>query len=119
MSSALSIPAAPPYIAIVRSDDEVRVDIDGATAQIAVKGEIDMLSYEALQNALTGVMSQGLSQVFVDLEGVRFFGSEGVRCLTDAKFAAEQAAIDFRIVKASRPVAVVLKITNLDGLLSV
>ena len=119
MAIALSIRTAPLYIAIVRSDDEVRIDVDGATAHIAVRGEIDMLSYEALQNALTGVMAQGLSEVFVDLEGVRFFGSEGVRCLTDAKFAAEQAAIDFRIVKASRPVAVVLKITNLDGLLAV
>ncbi|MGE0877467.1 MAG: STAS domain-containing protein [Acidimicrobiia bacterium] len=98
--------------------DEIRVDIDGATAHVYVAGDVDMFSYDALQNALTDTLSQGFSRIQVDLGGVRFFGSEGVRCLTDAKYAAEQAAIDFRIVKASRPVAVVLKITNLDGLLA-
>ena len=119
MRGALSIPSVPLYIDSVRLSDEGGNASHVCEAHIVVRGDVDMLSYEALQDALTGVMSQGLSQVLVDLEGVRFFGSEGVRCLTDATFAAEQAAIDFRIVKASRPVTVVLKITNLDGLLAV
>jgi anti-sigma B factor antagonist len=58
-------------------------------ARILLEGEIDVSTADALSNLLAEVLAERPSKVVVDLAGVSFLDSTGIKCLLVAQAAAE------------------------------
>ena len=63
-----------------------RIDLDEQNGwrRLAAYGEIDLASYERVRRALDGLCDDGAKQVELDLRGVTFLDSVGLRGLIDA-----------------------------------
>jgi anti-anti-sigma factor len=92
---------------------------DGVTT-VVVTGEIDMSSADAFRAALLDAVRSGAERVDIDLHGVGFMGSEGVRALVDAVAAGDgdgrADAPRVRIVRPSSIALTVLRVTDLEHL---
>lgn len=86
-------------------------------AVIACAGELDLATEDVLAAALARVKLGDPHRVVVDLTGVTFMGSSGLRVLAQAHktFGAEQ----LRVVAASSSIARLLRMTGLDEVLIV
>lgn len=57
--------------------------INGQHAEVAVAGEIDMSTETQLRTSLVDVVEQGAKDIVVDLAGVTFLDSSGLRGLIE------------------------------------
>ncbi|MEV4197586.1 STAS domain-containing protein [Micromonospora globbae] len=81
-------------------------------------GEIDMATVDVLEKALATALDRpGLRAVVVDLAGVAFLDSSGVRALVDAALRARREGVTLRVVDPRPVVARVLRITAVGELL--
>lgn len=97
---------------------------DGDTANVVtVDGAVDALTVPRLRDALHKAFARLDGRVLVvDLSAVTFFGSPGLRALSES---ATEAALHHRglrplriVVDSSRPVIRPIEIVGLDGVLS-
>jgi anti-sigma B factor antagonist len=65
-------------------------------AVVRLRGEIDLVTCETLREALAGI--DDAATVTVDLRGLDFMDSSGIRCLLDADRAARERGVDFRLI---------------------
>jgi anti-anti-sigma factor len=102
---------------------EVRQDADGltlrgaarnGTAALAVAGELDLATVPALQDALAQL--DGTPALELDLSGVRFMDSSGLRALLTARRDAQAAGRRLRLVGVPPAVARVLELTRTAAL---
>jgi anti-sigma B factor antagonist len=101
---------------------EVRIEAEPGLVTVVAVGEVDLATADDLLAALCGVVDAKPAVVAVDLAGVEFFGSDGVRCLVSASqyaAAAPDSAVELRVVRPSEPVRRVLELTALDTVLTV
>lgn len=84
-------------------------------AVVTASGELDMLSAEALREALFDALANPL--VVLDLSGVGFCDSGGLRVLIAAALRAEQSGRLFRVAAPSPPVAQIFGLTGVEELL--
>jgi anti-anti-sigma factor len=93
-------------------DDVLDVDTttgaEGTT--VAVRGEVDAHTADALRQHLEGVAAG--TPVLLDLSGVGFMDSSGLRVLIAAKRRASEAGGDLRVVAASRPLTRLFEIAG-------
>jgi anti-anti-sigma factor len=84
---------------------------------VAVRGELDLATAPALEEALLPPLRAGASAT-LDLRGLQFMDSTGVRVIVAAHLAAEEhgGALKICAVPAG-PVARVLEISGLDAVL--
>lgn len=85
---------------------------DGACITVLVSGEIDITNADELAETLTHATSGAPVDLVVDLAGVTFFGSAGVRCLVQVNSWARDAGVSFRV---ARPSAIVERVVELTG----
>ncbi|WBB70569.1 STAS domain-containing protein [Micromonospora sp. WMMD812] len=93
---------------------------DTGPGQLTVQpvGEVDMATADALDAALADALSRsGTSEVVVDLAGVGFLDSSGIRVLVSAAATARRGGITFRVADPRPMVARVLRITSVGALL--
>lgn len=90
--------------------------VDGV-AIVVVRGEIDMSTADRFAAALRSATESGMRTVRVDLGGVEFFGSEGVRELVAAQRNAGEAGVEVTVSAASGITRRVLGIVGLQSLL--
>jgi anti-sigma B factor antagonist len=95
---------------------EIDVDRDDATATITVTGEIDLETSGALHDALTSVYE--CHDVHLDLSGVDYMDSTGLRTVLVAKGEIERAGGSLDVVAASNIVSRLIEITGIDGLIA-
>jgi anti-sigma B factor antagonist len=97
--------------------DGVGVDVvrSEGTVELAVRGEIDIVSIEGFRQALRDAVLEGPRVVNLDLSDVRFVGSEGISTLIEVRKLADRNQVKFRIVKASKRVGSVLELLGLAG----
>ncbi|WP_433201122.1 STAS domain-containing protein [Dactylosporangium sp. CS-047395] len=77
----------------------------GGPVRVTVVGEVDALTAGSLHAALVGAAHEaGPRRIELDLSGVTFLGSAGVRTLLTGLVAAQRAGCDLALVAAS-PVA--------------
>jgi len=89
---------------------------DGATV-IHVSGEVDLATHAALEEAIVRVVRSGRNRVVVDLAGVPFLDSSGIRALLKGR---EEAVAHGAVVSVRNPQRVVdkvLRITQVAPLL--
>ena len=96
----------------------VAVEQDGTRAVVAVRGELDLATAPQLESALLPGLRDGGSAV-LDLRGLEFMDSTGVRVIVAAHHAAEEHGGSFVLVRTEPdgPVARVLEISGLDAIL--
>jgi len=97
----------------------LHVEIDDATTPVRVVavGEVDAASAPWLDEAISVAVSSGAGAVVLDLGGVTFLDSSGLRVLTAAVTEAERVGQRVAVSAASQVVERVLSMTGLTGLL--
>lgn len=96
----------------------IRAEQDGGNHVLALSGELDIASADALDAELQRVEATvSLQEILIDLRGLRFIDSTGLRLLIGAARRAETAAYRLRIVRPGAPVFRVFEIAGVDALL--
>lgn len=90
---------------------------DGVTHTISVAGELDLATADAVQVALERAESSDAEAIVLDLSGLTFMDSTGVRLLVEAHARSQGDSNRLVLVRGSKPVQRVLKLSGVDGLL--
>ena len=93
-----------------------RLDRDGGTATVALRGEVDILTVERVRAALAEALAAGPREVVVDLADLAFIDSTGLGALIFGFQRARDAGIRFRL---AHPSPSVRQILVLSGVLEV
>jgi anti-anti-sigma factor len=109
-----------PLDAVHQAPDSLLVDVNGSddapVQRIAVAGEVDMLSAPAVQEAVVDVLHRRHPRrIEIDLRGVTFLDSAGIRTLLICHDDAEQENCSLTVVDPHPRVYRVLQITGLLG----
>lgn len=94
---------------------EIAIDRDGDDVRLIVSGEVDLESSRALSEALSEVVSS--RQVSLDLTGVGYMDSTGLRTILVAKEELERAGGNLNVVAASNIVNRLIQISGVSELL--
>lgn len=89
---------------------------------IEVKGRVDSMSADQLGDSLTKAIDSGRAQIVLDLAGVEYMSSAGLREIVSALKRAQRSgtgAGDIRIAQPSYRVREVLEMAGLDTVLQI
>jgi anti-anti-sigma factor len=95
---------------------QVRADVlkDGLTV-VWVTGDVDLAAEASVTRALADVVASGTTTgVVVDLSGVPFLDSSGIRALIRGHLAAAEAGLELTVRGAQGTVEQVLRLTGVD-----
>lgn len=95
-----------------------RIRADGV-AVLTATGRINLVTAPELRGEIQHVVGQGYNRLAMDLKGVEFIDSSGLGALVNGLRTARTAGGDLRLVSATDQVTSVLRLTNLDRILSV
>jgi anti-anti-sigma factor len=88
-----------------------------AEVELVVRGRLDAESAGELRQAVAIEVGRGMPAITLDLAGVAFLSSAGIRVLFETQRAARASGGDCRVRVASEPVRKVLELTRLAGIL--
>jgi anti-sigma B factor antagonist len=80
---------------------------------LAVAGEVDMDNAAHLDHVLSAALATAPSVLVIDVSGVTFLGSAGIRAFADGHQAAARSDCAFRLCGATRMTRRVLEIAGL------
>ena len=89
-------------------------DRGNGLAHIALRGELDLSTVSRVQDELQEVESRSPDTLVLDLSGLSFLDSTGLRCVVTADERARDAGRRFVLVKGPEPVQRVFAVTRLD-----
>jgi anti-anti-sigma factor len=101
--------ARPSGVSIARAD---RTD----AAVVVVAGELDAHSASVLVDAIEAVVASGAPEVRVDVAGVGFTDSAGLRSLVIGQRRASAHGLRFRVIGAHGALARLVELTGLSAL---
>jgi anti-sigma B factor antagonist len=81
---------------------------------LELEGELDMASSALLQEALAEADFEGSSTIVLDLRGVRFLDSTGLKAIFRARKVARERGRQFAVTPGSAQVQRLLSLTHLD-----
>jgi anti-anti-sigma factor len=112
-------PAAPAGAQAATSHNGLRIELDqeGATARVALSGELGLQSAPALADRLSQVESHDPELMVIDLRGLRFMDSSGLRELYLANRRAHENHRRMVVVRGSEPIDRVLDMVRADALM--
>ncbi len=87
-------------------------------AVIRGDGRLNMVSGPDLRDTVKRAIDQGRVRVVVDLSGVQFMDSSGLGALIAGLKSAREHQGDLRIAAPSKQVSMVLKLSNVDSILT-
>ena len=98
-------------------DPKFRVEIHDRDGRhtIAIVGDVDFFSAAKVDDALSGLCSDGATHVELDLRGVTFMDSVGLRSLLMAMDVCDKAGTDLRII----PNPLLHRVFEVTGLLKI
>ncbi len=82
------------------------------------EGKLNLVAAPPLKTRIDDLVSSGHTRIIVDLNRVDFIDSSGLGALIAGLKAIRQQGGDLRIAAAGAQVSAVLKLTNLDRILS-
>lgn len=91
--------------------------VSGGRAVVEVTGEVDARSCVQLEHLFTAVLADAPDELALDLAGVTFLDSSGLRSLLRAHDLGRSRRVAVRVVRASTTVHRVLEWTGLDHVL--
>lgn len=86
------------------------------SARMLLSGEFDISSADAAGRALEELLRQGLDAVVVDLSGLTFMDSTGVKFLVDGRDLARELGVRLSLVPGGDPVGRVLTVSGVAAL---
>jgi anti-sigma B factor antagonist len=92
---------------------------DGGTALVHVSGELDLSTSAQLEDELEGVIRGASGTLILDLSGLAFLDSTGLRSLWRTRQAARSSGGRLVIRSPSEQVMRVLRVTKLDKVFQV
>jgi anti-anti-sigma factor len=88
-----------------------------ADVELVVRGRLDAECAGELRHAVAAEVRRGIPAITLDLAGVAFLSSAGIRVLFETQREARAGGGDCRVRVASEPVRKVLELTRLAGIL--
>lgn len=98
---------------------DINVTHSDPVTLIEASGRIDSSNANQLGDALSGVIDEGQTQLVLDLSGVGYMSSAGLREIVSALKKLRRAAGDLRIAQPSPRVVEVIEMSGLDSELRV
>jgi anti-sigma B factor antagonist len=80
-------------------------------------GELDLSVQEEVATALAQAIGEAPPLVLVNLQGLTFLDSTGIRCLFEAKLLVEASGMRMAILNGSGPAHRVLELTGMDDVI--
>ena len=86
------------------------------SARLALHGELDIGSADTAVRALRELLGRDLDAVVIDLSGLTFMDSTGVKFLVTGRNRARAAGIELSLVRGGEAVRRVLMVSGVDAL---
>jgi len=98
-------------------NDQLKIGVrrDGGRAIIALEGELDLASAEVLQQTLDGEDLREEAMIVLDLQGVEFMDSTGLRAVLMALEHCRGRGQEFAVTPGSPQVQRLLSVTGVAG----
>jgi anti-anti-sigma factor len=90
---------------------------DGDVYRLRLVGEFDIGGMEAAQAALATATADGVPRLLVDLSGLTFIDSSGLRFIIGARTLCEERGIELSIRRGGPAVQRIFEVTRLERLL--
>lgn len=84
--------------------DMVRTRVEGSITIIAVTGDIDAHTYEAVSEAIDRVLAEGKILLALDLSNVRYMSSAGIGVLIGTRSRLDQEGGKLVLIRPTPPV---------------
>ena len=91
--------------------------VDSGVARVTLRGELDLDRAGALAEELSSLAGRGATSVIVDVSGLNFIDSSGLRALLSAREQLDAAGAVLRLTELSPAVDRVLEMTGTRSLL--
>ena len=98
---------------------DLETNREGAHARLSLFGELDIAAAPRLDAELTEVEAEGPDRIVLDLRGLTFLDSTGLRSLLGADARARAADWALTLIQGPDVVQRVFAITGLDGRLDI
>jgi anti-sigma B factor antagonist len=92
---------------------EIQHNADGARRILALSGELDMLVASDLEDAVRRVCDEGPAELVLDLRGLTFMDSTGLRSTLAAHELCKQSGSSLTVVPGPRQVQTLFELTGL------
>ena len=96
----------------------VNAAVEGGIARVTLRGELDLDRAGALAGELSDLTKQGATAVTIDVSGLNFIDSSGLRALLTAREQLDGAGVSLRLTALSPAVERVLDMTGTRTLLA-
>jgi anti-anti-sigma factor len=96
---------------------DIEVARDGATATVAILGELDISTTPQLNGALES-LEPGYETLVVDLSRCTFFASSGISILLEQSHRAKEEGFELVVIRAPRDVQRMFDLAGLDDKLT-
>jgi anti-sigma B factor antagonist len=93
---------------------ELRVDTDGDVVRLALQGELDISSASRVEREIALLEDTAPRVLVLDLRGLDFMDSTGLRIVVSANARAEASGRRFVVVRGPEPVHRIFRITRLE-----
>lgn len=94
------------------NDLDVQLERSGDVVRLRVSGELDLVSESQFSAQLLRALAEDLRLVVVDLTGVEFIDSCGLRALLTGRDAAQRAGRELALAVADGPVTALFDIAG-------
>jgi anti-sigma B factor antagonist len=88
-----------------------------ATARVRVLGDLDMAGAPVLEAEITALCTAGTRSIVLDLTGLRFIDSTGLRCILECVATSERHGFSIALIPGPHAVHRVFELTNTHAFL--
>jgi anti-anti-sigma factor len=91
-----------------------RIDVepDRESVRVAPVGELDIATVDKLQSEVSRLLATGFQRLVLDLRGVRFLDSTGLRLVLELDAAAAADSHELCVIRGSRVVHRIFEVTQ-------
>ncbi len=92
----------------------IEVEPSRDSVRVAPIGELDIATVEKLRTEVDGLRESGFTKLVLDLRGVRFLDSTGLRLVLELDQAAKAASQELLIIRGSSVVQRIFEVTQVS-----
>jgi anti-sigma B factor antagonist len=101
------------------SDHQFRLDIEpeGDAVRVCPRGEVDLATAGAIREKFEEMSALGFRRVVLDLRGVTFLDSTGLRLALELRESSRDAAWEFAVIEGPAAVQRIFELTGVRSLI--
>ncbi|MGN6371987.1 MAG: STAS domain-containing protein [Solirubrobacteraceae bacterium] len=93
---------------------EIDADWDGETVRLTTRGELDLATSPQLEQEMRTILARGAQRVTIDLSGLTFVDSSGLRVLIVLHERSKQDGWELALLAPSNPARAVFRISGAE-----